>query len=81
MIHKALVGKNYILGKSIYSLSNLYNGVDLVNNRGDIILIRDGAGDVLGRDAHVFIAIVECSKIDIFILVVINQAPGVDVRA
>ena len=78
MLHKDLVGKNSSFGKAIHSLSDFNNSMDIVNKRGGIVLFHDVVGDVIGRYAHVFIAVYGCANI-FFELVVMNRAPGVDI--
>ena len=76
MLHKAIVGKNYGLGKAIHILYNFYNNTALVKKRGRIIFFHDGVGDVLSRDEYLFIAVEGCVKIYIFEIVSHKSGTG-----
>ena len=66
MIHKGLVGNIYGLGKDIHELSKFNNNVEIVNKRGNILLLHDDGRGELNRDAHVFITSEGCTKVEVF---------------
>ena len=66
MIHKALIGNNYGLGKAIHAFSNFNKDIAIVNKRGNIALFHDGVRYLLNRYANVFIMVKGCSRIYIF---------------
>ena len=76
MLHEALVGKNFVLGKSIHALSNFNNDMFIVNKRDRILLFLGGVRDVLDRDARVFIMVKGCAKIDFFDIGSHESGPG-----
>ena len=77
MLHEELVGNNPVLGKYIHALSNLNNNVTIVNKRGKFLLLHDGVNSVLDRDAHAFMEVEGCDRIEFLRSVVMNWALNV----
>ena len=76
VLREALFVKNSVLGNSIHALSNFNNDMFIVNKRGKILFFHYGVRDLLERDAHVFIMVKGCAKIDFFEIVSHESGTG-----
>ena len=67
------------MGKDIHALSDFNNEGVIVKNRYKILFLHDVVRYLIDRDMHIFITAEGCAKVDFYISVVMNQAPGVKI--